>query len=217
MPNYYRMLNCESYPSWFNVPYHGNRLGMRLLFPRGFSANLVLFIWSVLGSVLMYGFLSLFREMLLKPEFETPVDTAQDVLDIGLIPFVHPRAVGYIDILKQSPDRVYQKLGEVMVVPKNEEEVIKMLKEDVQDAGTHIFLCNFLNPEWEKLGDYHWSKEELPGISPYSNWYVNKRWALNEEMAVHLLRSQQVWREPLSETWGSLEHLPFTTRPKAKA
>ena len=95
------MLNAESYPSWFEVTYQGNRLGMHLLFPRGFSANLVLLVWSVLGSVLAYGFLSNYRTMLLSPVLETPVETAQDVFDREMIPFIELET--YIDILKRSP------------------------------------------------------------------------------------------------------------------
>ena len=200
------MLNAESYPSWFDVTYHGNRMGMQLLFPRGFSANLVLLIWSVLGSVLAYGFLSMYRAMLLNPVLETPVDTAEDILSRNMTPFVHPMGQIHIDILKQSNNQDYQKLDEKyfrnlskyhdeqgdVAWDYSEEDFMKILAEDVQGAGTHVYLGTDLSPQHEKFGEYHWSKEEVRGASPYNSWVVNKRWTLNEELAVHLLRFQQV-------------------------
>ena len=59
---------------------------LHLIFPRGFSANLVLLTWSIFGGVLLHGFLANFRVMLLRPVLEKPVDTAQEVLDRGMIP-----------------------------------------------------------------------------------------------------------------------------------
>ena len=139
----------------------------------------------------MYGFLANYRTMLLSPVLETPVETAQDILYRGMIPFVNPRAEVLVSILKESPNPVYQKLAEMCILPKNEEEFMKIFEEDVHGAGTHVFLSNTLYPEWEELGDYHYSKEVLP-ILPYASWFVNKRWQLIDELAVHILRFQQV-------------------------
>ena len=57
---------------------------------------------------------------------------------------------------------------------------------------TQAAWANYLYPEHEQLGDYHWSKDKVKGESPYQTWFVNKRFTLNEELAVHLLRWQQV-------------------------
>ena len=186
------MLMAESYPSWFTVPYQGNRLGMQMLFPRGFSANLVLLVWSFLGSVIMYGFLCNFRPMLLLPVLETPVDTAEDILHRGLIPFTHPWSGFYIDILRKSSDPIDLQLGNVSVRSKDNREEMKMLDEYVHGAGTHVYISNTLNGAHNQLGPYHWSKDKVKGVSPYTGWLVNKRWTLNDELAVHLLRWQQV-------------------------
>ena len=50
--------------------------------------------------------------MLLMPQYEKPIDSAQEIRDRGLIPFVAPN-FGYLkQFLLDSPNTVYQKLGE---------------------------------------------------------------------------------------------------------
>ena len=109
---------------------------MQLVFPRGFSANCVLLIWGLFGSVLVYAFLANFRTMLLMPVLEKPVDTAQDILDRGMIPFVIDGGQFYVDVLKESPNPVYQQLAGITVIPDNYNDWLKMFKDDVQDANS---------------------------------------------------------------------------------
>ena len=176
-------------------PYLSNRLAwtMKMLFPRGFSANFVLFTWSLFGGVLLHGFLANFRVMLLMPVMEKQVNTAQDILDRGLIPFTRDDEY-WIDHMKNSPNPVYQQLAEIAVVPKDYAELLRMLKEDLQGAGTPVYLYNILFPEEEELGDYHWSKEILQGDLPFIFWLVSNRWPLKDDLAKHILIWQQVRR-----------------------
>ena len=162
---------------------------MQLLLPRGFSANLLLLIWGLFGGVLVHGFLANYRCMLLSPVLEEPVDTAEDVLKRGIIPFSNVGVdLFFVDLMKKSPNPVYQQLAEIFVVAKTYDEYRKFVAEDVDGAGTHVMLGSFVR----KNSNYHVSKEGLQGIYLWSNWVVNKRWPLNEELAVHLLRFQQV-------------------------
>ena len=166
---------------------------MQLLFSRGFSANCVLLIWALFGSVLMHGFLANFRVMLIKPVLEAPVDTAQAILDRGLIPLVNEGTIGHswIVTMNASTNPVYRQLAKIAVNPTDIPELVKMIKEDVLDAGTHVYLTDVLRPEEAELGFFHYSREVLEANSPFVGWIVNKRWPLNDELAKHLLLYQQ--------------------------
>ena len=177
------------------VPYLSNSLmpRMQLFLPRGFSVNVVLLTWYLFGGVLILGFLANFRAMLLMPVFEKPVNSAQDILDRGMIPFTEHVGGFYIDFLKESPSPVYNQLAEISYLPRDNEEFMKIMEEDVHGAGTHVYITgNFLTKKQKELGDYYWSRDILSGLSQWSCWVTNKRWPLNDALAVHLLRMQQV-------------------------
>jgi hypothetical protein len=164
---------------------------MQLLFPRGFSMNFVLLNWALCGGLFVYAFLANFRTMLLMPQYEKPVNSAQDVLDRGMIPFVWERGAYFRDHLLQSTNPTYQKLGEIVVVPKDYEQYWNMMKEDVLLANTHVYL-GYLNFDDKSLGKFHESKDVLEGISKSGGNIVNKKWSLGEEFSYHLLVFQQV-------------------------
>jgi hypothetical protein len=173
------------------VPYRSNRLSfnMHLLIPRGFSANLVLVIWCLFGGVCQWGFEENIRALMFKQVFEVPVDTAQDVLDRGLIPVVDARSSFWLDHLAHSDNPVYKQLAKITVMPKDWDEVLRILEHGVQGAGTHVYMSNW---PVDKFGYHHLSQEKIEGSNPYVGWIVNKKWHLNEELAKHILIYQQV-------------------------
>ena len=202
-----RMLNAESFPSWFDVPSLRNIPRLQQIFPRGFSANFVLLTWSLLGSVLAYGLLANFRIMLLRPVMEKPVDTAQDILDRGMIPVVDKKGYYYVDHLKQSSNPVYQHLADIAVIPNDYAEVLSILEKYLQGANTHVYLCAGINYDMMKLGSYYYSKEVLEGSAPWIVWIVNKKWPLKDALAKHLLRYQQVCKTRNAMKYAGYKHL----------
>ena len=130
--------------------------------------------------------------MLLKPVLEEPIDTAQSILERGLIPIVVDAGQYWIDILKQSPNPVYQQLAEITINPEDKEERLKLMEENILGAGTHVYLASGVADEEQELGDFYSSKEALEGNAPWTVWIVNKKWPLNDELAKHILMYQQV-------------------------
>ena len=63
-------------------------------------------------------FESNYLTMLMKPTYEKPVDTAQDVLDRGLKVIYPPGGESMVEKMKNSPSAVYRDLAELTVVPK---------------------------------------------------------------------------------------------------
>ena len=165
---------------------------MQLLFPRGFSANFVVLMWSLCGGILLYSLLANFRVMLLKPMLEKPVNTAKEILDRGMVPMTQDGAQFYVDLLRQSSNPIYQKLADRAIVPKDYDELIRFLEDDVLGAGTHVFLYTKNVYILYELGDFHVSKDVLEGHSPWVVWIVNKKWPLHDQLAIHILIYQQV-------------------------
>ena len=63
-------------------------------------------------------FESLFFSMLMKPIYEKPVDTAQDVLDRGLKIIYPPGTEFIVETMKNSDDAVLNALAKITVVAK---------------------------------------------------------------------------------------------------
>ena len=132
------MLFAESFPAWLNVVnQEGERTILEKIFPRGFTIKLVLTSWALLGSFLIYFLLSDFRNKLLEDILEEPVETAEDVLERGLIPSITPDGVGVVYALKRSPNPVAKQLGNTTVISPNMPYVLKLLREDVIGEGVY--------------------------------------------------------------------------------
>ena len=56
--------------------------------------------------------------ILLKPSYEKPVDTAQDILDRGLTVIYPPGSGSVVKIQKNSSSAVNRELAERTIVPK---------------------------------------------------------------------------------------------------
>jgi hypothetical protein len=162
---------------------------MKYVFPKGVSMNFVLITWALCGGLFVYAFLANFRTVLLMPQYEKPVDSAQDILDRGLIPLLDGEF--YISLLLQSPISAYQKLGEIGVLFDNWDEYYRILEEDVLGANTHVSLTYFHSKERDRYG-LHESKNVLEGDNPYGGDIHNKKWSLAEEYSCHLLLFTQV-------------------------
>ena len=83
-----------------------------------FSSKMLFVIWCVFGGFLLHFFGSLFLESLLKPNYEKPVDTAQDVLDRGLTIIKSPGSESKVERLRNSSSAVTRELAERIIVPK---------------------------------------------------------------------------------------------------
>ena len=156
--------------------------------------NFLLLTWGLCGGLLTHGLLANFRMMLLTPVLEEPVNTAQDILDRGMIPVTVEGGDYYLYLLQTSTNPVYQQLAQITVVPKDAEELNTILEEGVQSAGTHVYLTNDLWP------DQAGSKDKLEGKNPFhGGWIINKKWPLKDKLNQHILLYNQVTNWCLSQ------------------
>ena len=91
---------------------------LRIRFPFGFSSRMLFLIWCVFGGFLLHFFESVFLDILLKTNYEKPVDTAEDVRDRNLTVVKGPNTGSMLKMLKNSPSAVIRELAEMTIVPK---------------------------------------------------------------------------------------------------
>ena len=84
----------------------------------GFASNLILLFWCVCGGFLLHMFESNYLTMLMKPTYERPVDSAEDVLDRGLTSIEVPGREAIVEDMKNSPFYITRTLAERTIVAK---------------------------------------------------------------------------------------------------
>ena len=165
--------------------------GNLLLFPRGSSANSIFIIWSLFAAVISYGFLAIFRDILIVPVFDKPVDTARDVVEYGLLPFVIDGGNYQRTHLLNSPSADYQYIGSITYVPTTWQELERMQQEEILQDGTHVYIGNI--GAYEKAwGKWHISWEHIGGLSPFTVYILNKKMIQEEEISRTVLYFTQV-------------------------
>ena len=139
----------------------------------------------------MQGFLANLRAMLLLPAMSKPLDTAEELLDAGIIPIITPGGTFWQDLLDESPNPIYQQLGERAVMAKDWDELRLLAKEKIVGANTHAWITQDLVGGMD-YKDFYPSKEVLEGSTPWYLWIVNKKWPLKDQLAKHIHLFQQV-------------------------
>ena len=153
---------------------------------------MILLLWCVCGGFLQHFYDSSFLDILLKRNYEKPVDTAQDIIDRGLGVITYPTSGSWVKILKNSPSSITRTLAERTTVCKDWDECNKRLIPGAVKTGSSVVEVGILWPQYLELGRWHRSRDRKGGINPFGSYMLNKKWTLNEEFNNHMLRFQQV-------------------------
>ena len=100
---------------FFRVPLIINQ-ALRINF--GLAFKMTFLLWCVCGGLLLHMFESNYFTMLVKPVYEKPIDTAQDVLDRGLTVIYLRESESIQEIEKNSASYITRQLAERGIVPK---------------------------------------------------------------------------------------------------
>ena len=132
--------------------------------------------------------------MLLIGQSEEPVDTAQQILDRGLVPFVMQYGYYWKHFLEVSPIPALQEIGNKTIVPATMAQYLDLVKDSLQGARTHVYFGGAITEDYEEYeyGKYYHSKDAVPGTSPYGSSIMNKKWPYAGEFNRHLLIISQV-------------------------
>ena len=144
------------------------------------ASNLVFTIWAVFGGFILHFLLSNYLTVLLRPDYEEPVDTAADLVKRGITPFMYPGAEGWRESFVNSYDPVYQELGRRLVIAKDwahyDELVQKVISTGLfADIGTIPWVDST-----DEYKDWYRSAETLAEDNPYCGHLLNKKWPLKE-------------------------------------
>ena len=84
----------------------------------GFSSNMVLLMWCVWGGFLLHILECNYLTVLVKPVYEKPIDTAEDIIERGIKIIYAPGTESMVETLKKSPFPLTRKLAENTYVVK---------------------------------------------------------------------------------------------------
>ena len=123
---------------------------------------------------------------MLRPNFEDPLDTAEDLVYNNITVFTLPWSHMSKHFFAQSPIPEYNKLAEYMHIAKNWDDFDYYAEHHVIVEGTHAVVVSYLWPKYLAMGRWWRSKERLRGSSPFVGYLSNKKWHLNEVQLVNL-------------------------------
>ena len=137
--------------------------------------------------------------MILKPNFEPPVDTAQDIIDRNMFVFTTYHQKNLEKTLNESGNAVYEELAanhvdnqyDKMTIDTHAMAEVKVI-EDVMEKGTHVLSYSIIEPLWYELGRWYKSKDTFSLSPPNAGFWTTKKWHLNEKFQAYLLDLQSV-------------------------
>ena len=154
----------------------------------GLSSKMVYFLWAIFGGFILHFLLSNYLTVLLRPSYEKPVDTSNDLLDRDITPFIHPGGGFFKQALANNPDPNIQEISRRLIVTKNWSEFEEMVKKVISTGMfadlspiPRVFSKKVRDKEQE-LKDWYKSSETVSTLfSPFSPTSIlNKKWPLKK-------------------------------------
>ena len=115
----------------------------------------------------------------LRPNFEDPFNTAQQMVDNNITMFGYPTSY-HQAVFNESENPALKKLAETYHVAETWDGWIDDLEYYVFSKGTHGYVYSYLYPDELKLGKWWRSTEHIPGLTPFGSWITRINWYLNE-------------------------------------
>ena len=120
----------------------------------------------------------------MRPRFEDPIDTAQDLVDNNITVFdfeglilQRKRALFEFNITE------YTTIAENMVSVKDWDEYYQFIDTNIMEAGTHAIMDGYISYSLRELYPMEkwWkSKEVIPLGNPYGTYSTNRKWIFLE-------------------------------------
>ena len=135
----------------------------------------------------------------MKPNFESPVHTARDMVEKGITLYMWPGTQIWRQRLSQSSIPDYRRIGESMIITKSWDEYDEMTLNEVLSQGTHAMMDSFLYPyvlDWgteydHDQGRYKYNSgrgfyrgEKVSGDNPMTGYLTHKKWHFNEVIMI---------------------------------
>ena len=118
--------------------------------------------------------------ILLTPNFESPVDSSEDVLERNLIPYVHPGGFIWKQRLQDSVSKANQELSEKLIIPDDYDAFFNLSEKTIQ-KGSYARLEIYLKKKEEDMGLWYRSRPVFQWSPSFSGFVTDKKWNLIEE------------------------------------
>ena len=133
----------------------------------------------------------------MKPNFESPVHTAGDLVEGNITLFMASKTDIWKQWLSQHYIPEYRKIAETMIISKSQSVFDEMTKNEMLSQGTHAHMISHLDPtglawatEYDHYqgrykynsgrGYYRGERVVLAGVISEGGYLTNKKWHLNE-------------------------------------
>ena len=210
----FQMMKAEAFPAWFNKKRikvgatvksspnksHENKRSSGILTP-GFTGNYLLLMWSFAGIFITLAFISNIRAMLMKPVFEKPIDTTENLRQKGKIPINSNEGGFWQEYLVNSVNPWESKAGKKGIAFESGPEQNMLIQHSVKKDGTHVSLENneaiayltLTDPWYKSLTPpvFHISRETIRPY--YHGWVFRKGSVWREKIDQHILLMLQVF------------------------
>ena len=145
------------------------------------ASNLIFTIWAVFGGFILHFLLSNYLSVLLRPTYETPVETAEDLVKRDIIPFMSDGFEAYIELFAASTDPNYQELSRRLIIAKDWDEYEDLVRK-VNSTGLYADVGSL--PLWfnssNEFDYWYKSSETIAGDNPFTLHLKNKKWPLKK-------------------------------------
>ena len=145
------------------------------------AGNIVYTIWAVFGGFILHFLLSNYLSVLLRPSFEEPVETVEDIIKRDITPFYAPGGEIIKQVFAASSDPNFKEITRRLVIAKDWDEYQNMVRK-VTSTGSFAEIGT--TPWWfnstEEFKDWYKSSETIPGDYPFTGHLENKKWPLKK-------------------------------------
>ena len=114
--------------------------------------------------------------VILRANFDDPVDSAQDIVDRNLTLFDAPWTDMWKHWLATHANPLYRKISETMIIAKSWDHYNELMEHGIIENNTHVTMLGYLGPLEKSLGLWWRSKELLEGDIPYAGFLTKKKW-----------------------------------------
>ena len=111
--------------------------------------------------------------VILRANFDDPVDTAQDIVDRNLTLFMGPNSVMWKQWLATHDNPLYRKISETMFLTKDQDS---MTRHGIMRDNTHVLMGDQPSPHRKSLGLWWRSKERVEGYRGFAGFLTRKKW-----------------------------------------
>ena len=117
---------------------------------------------------------------MLRPNFEEPISSAEQMIEKNITVFFGANARAWIDFFANSKIQAYQDLSKSMILAKGWNDYNdRLIAEGIIENGTHAFV-HFGLTNWDlDLGRW-WKGDAVLGNYGYAGYLSDIKWHLNK-------------------------------------